>query len=189
VNDEEEREAKKRLKGKIWQTVGAPTMRSGRRRRKSSGDWLRVAGEDVQELSPGYYPEPVNPDGWDYKMWGSRPDKGVRRWDPDRAYHPGDWEWNPNVDDRRRAQIIGRERQARVQRDERDEREAVQAAMARALAVEIADQEQAWREWVLREGGLTAKQRAVLTGEVTLTRSAWSHMRGRIDDRVRRNVN
>ena len=162
-------------------------MTGGGRRRAQEGQWLRVAGKDVKELTTPSMPEPENPDGWDPVAWGKRPDAGsYSRWyDPDRAWHEDDWEWSPNIDERRRAQIAGRKVQAAHQRDDRDERERVKEAIRRVLEVEQREQREVWRTWVLKEVKLTQKQSSFLRGEVQLRPNARSQMMGRIHERVR----
>jgi len=169
-----ERAAKKRLKGKIWMTRGAPSLK-GRRRLSPLGK--------VDELQTGHIPQPEQLDGWNPE-WGSRPGSW---YDPDRAYQDGDWEWIPGDEgDRLRAIIRGRKRQAGVQIDERDERKRAEQATRRVLLAEAGDQQNVWRMLMLDEVPVTNKQRAFLSGEIDLARDARSRMLGRIHDRARK---
>jgi hypothetical protein len=168
--------ARKRLKGKIWMTRGAPSYSSLRGRR-------RTPLGQVEELTTRHLPPPEQLDGWD-PNWGSRPGSW---YDPDLAYQDGDWEWIPGGDGLR-AVIRGRKQQAAFQIDERNEREGAAEAVKRALRAEIAQQQDVWRAWVLADVRLTAKQQAFLTGEIDLARNARSQMLSRIHERTRKQL-
>ena len=168
-----ERDAKKRLKGKIWRTPVKVHLRRPQWR------------SEIQEVETGHIPPPENPDGWN-PDWGKRPGSW---WDPELAYHQGDWEWKPGKDwDKKRAQIRGRYKHAQFQIDLRDERRSAEDAVKRVLTAEMREQQEVWRTWVLRDVRLTAKQRAFLTGEVELSRSARTHLLERVHDRTRRQL-
>jgi hypothetical protein len=170
-----EREARKRLKGKVWTSVLKVHRRPMRQRRS----------EVTEEIPTGSIPAPENVDGWD-PNWGHRPNRGVRAHDPDLEWQEHDYEWSPHITEQTRAQIAGRQRQAAFQRDVRDERQrAEDAARAEEQALRR-ERRQVWTDWVLGEVRLTRKQRAVLTGDVVpSTRQARAQVLGRIDARVR----
>jgi len=172
-----ERAARKRLKGKIWMTRGAPFYTSLRGRRRGT------ARGQVEELTTGHLPPPEHQDGWD-PNWGIRPGSW---YDPDLTYQDGDWEWVPGGD-KLRAVIRGRKRQAAFQIDERNERERVEEAVKRVLRAETVEQQDVWRAWVLADVRLTAKQQAFLNGELDLARNARSQMLSRIHERTRKQL-
>src|SRR5215217_3918420 len=106
MNAKEERAAKKRLKGRVWQADGYPKPHL---RGTSTTDYR------VEELGNPPSPRAENVDGWNTFGWGRKP----HRYDPDLEWQDGDEEWSPYIDETKRVRIVGRKRHAEFQRQER----------------------------------------------------------------------